>query len=64
MDVLTKVILNLIMGILYNRFISNKNRDKSIFILDNIEINLYYIDINKSTLTTESVHNVVSCNVR
>ena len=42
-----KDILNLIMGTSYNRFISNKNRDKSIFVLDNIEIYLYNIDINE-----------------
>lgn len=34
-----------------NGFISNKNRDKSIFTLDNIDLNLYNIDkIQKKNL--------------
>lgn len=52
-----KDILNLIMVILCNRFISNKNRDKSIFMLDRIDLNLYNIDKTKRSLKTESVHN-------
>lgn len=57
MDVIMKDILNLIMVILCNRFISNKNRDKSIFMLDRIDLNLYNIDKTKRSLKTESVHN-------